>query len=196
MERDEYDSHALHALVQHKTTGLAVACTRLITPGPSNSATPLPLERYCKDSLNIDYLNTLKLPRRKICEASRLSVSKSFRRRHGRDGKPEPHYGYPESLELSEPEQRTFPFISISISLATTALTELTGRPYMFAMMEPFLPRLLQRVGYSFRQVGEMTDYHGQRAAYLQESGAVLQNLKAELRELYCEIRKSLREFG
>lgn len=196
MERDEYDSKALHVLVRHKTTGLAAACTRLITTDPSNSATPLPLERYCKHSLNIDYLNKLNLPRRSICEASRLSVNKYFRRRHGRHGRGETHYGNIESLEFSEQEQRTFPFISVSISLATTALTELTDRPYMFAMMEPFLPRLLQRIGYNFEQVGEITDYHGKRAAYLQETSAVLQNLRPELRDLYCEIRKSLAGFA
>ena len=84
----------------------------------------------------------------------------------------------------------------MSISLATTALTELTGRPYMFAMMEPSLPRLLHRIGYNFEQVGETTDYHGKRAAYLQETNAVLQNLRPELRDLYCEIRKSLVEFA
>lgn len=193
MEHDEYDAYALNVLVQHKSTGLAAGCTRLITTDPANADTPLPIERYCRDSLNIDYLNDLNLSRQSICEASRLSVSENFRRRRGES---KTRFGCLESLGFSPHELRTFPLISVSISLATTALTELTGRHFMLAMMEPSLPRLLQRIGYNFEQVGDITDYHGKRAAYLQETNAVLQNLKPELRDLYNEIRKSLREFA
>ena len=193
MERDEYDSQALHVLVRHKETGLAAGCTRLITTDPVNADAPLPVERYCSDSLNINYLNNLNLPRQSICEASRLTVARNFRRRHGES---KTRYGCLESLGFSLQEQRTFPLISVSISLATTALTDLTGRPYMFAMMEPSLPRLLHRIGYNFKQVGDIADYHGKRAAYLQETNAVLQNLRPELRDLYCEIRKGLEGFA
>ena len=192
MEHDEYDSYALNVLVQHKSSGLAAGCTRLITTDPANTDAPLPIEKYCRDSLNIDYLNGLNLSRQSICEASRLSVARNFRRRPGES---KTRYGCLESLGFSLHEQRTFPLISVSISLATTALTELTAHPFMFAMMEPSLPRLLHRIGYNFKQVGDITDYHGKRAAYLQETNAVLQNLKPELRDLYREIRNSLREF-
>jgi len=193
MEHDEYDAYALNVLVQHKSTGMAAGCTRLITTDPANADAPLPIERYCSDSLNINYLNDLNLSRQSICEASRLSVARNFRRRRGES---KTRYGCLESLGFSPHEQRTFPLISVSIALATTALTELTGRHFMFAMMEPSLPRLLQRIGYNFEQVGDMTDYHGKRAAYLQETNAVLQNLKPELRDLYSEIRKRLWEFA
>jgi len=178
---------------RHKETGLAAGCTRLITTDPVNADAPLPVERYCSDSLNINYLNNLNLPRQSICEASRLTVARNFRRRHGES---KTRYGCLESLGFSLQEQRTFPLISVSISLATTALTDLTGRPYMFAMMEPSLPRLLHRIGYNFKQVGDTTDYHGKRAAYLQETNDVLQNLRPELRDLYCEIRKGLEGFA
>jgi N-acyl amino acid synthase of PEP-CTERM/exosortase system len=193
MERDEYDSQALHVLVRHKNSGLAAGCTRIITPDPSNAAALLPVERYCSGSLDADYLDNLNLSRQSICEASRLSVSNIYRRRHGESRS---RYGSLEHLGFSPQEQRTFPLISVSISLATTALTELTGHPYMFAMMEPSLPRLLQRIGYNFKQVGVITNYHGKRAAYLQETSAVLENLRPELRDLYCEIRKSLKTFA
>jgi len=192
MEHDEYDSYALNVLIRHKATRQAAGCTRLITTDPSNADAPLPIEKHCSDSLNINYLNDLNLARQSICEASRLSVAKNFRRRRG---EAKTRYGCLESLGLSPQEQRTFPLISVSLSLATTALTELSGRPFMFAMMEPSLPRLLQRIGYNFDQVGDITDYHGKRAAYLQETSAVVQNLKPELRDLYCEIRNSLRTF-
>ena len=96
------------------------------------------------------------------------------------------------SLDSSFQEQRTYPLISVSTALATTALTELTDRRNMFAMMEPFFPRLLQRIGYNFTKVGADITYHGNRAAYFVETGSVLQNLSPELFELYKSIRNSL----
>ena len=62
----------------------------------------------------------------------------------------------------------------------------------MFAMMEPFFPRLLHRIGYNFIKVGADIDYHGNRAAYFVETGSVLQNLSPELFELYKSIRETL----
>ncbi len=193
MERDEYDSQALHVLIHHKSTGAAAGCTRLITTDSSNPDAPLPIEKYCKGSFNNNYNNDLNLSRQSICEASRFSVGKNFRRRRGESIT---RFGCLEFPLLNPQEQRTFPLISVSLALATTALTELSGRPFMFAMMESSLPRLLHRIGYNFKQVGRVMDYHGKRAAYLQETNAVLQNLRPELRDLYCEIRKGLEVFA
>jgi len=192
MESDEYDRFAKHVLVVHNSSGLAAGCTRLVPTNPAtNTSIQLPLEKNCSKSLNRHYLDELRIPRHSICEASRLCVSKSFRRRSGESAS---RLGDINSLDLNLQEERTFPLISVSISLATTALTELTNHPYMFAMMEPFLPRLLRRIGYNFIQVGTEIDYHGIRAAYLVETNSVLQNLKPELHNLYNAIREKLRE--
>ena len=189
MEQDEYDQQALHVLVKHKSTGLAAGCTRLIQTNPVNPNRPLPFEKACKEKLDLAYINSLCLPRHSICEASRFSVHSNFRRRHGESGT---RFGDMAALDSGFQEQRTFPLISVSLALATTALTELTGRPNMFAMMESFFPRLLHRIGYNFIKVGADISYHGDRAAYFVETGSVLQNLSPELFELYKSIRNSL----
>lgn len=189
MEQDTYDKQSLHVLVRHKSTGLAAGCTRLIQTTEGNTGRPLPFENACKENLDLAYLNSLGLPRHLMCEASRFSVNSNFRRRHGEYGS---RFGDMASLVSGSQEQRTFPLISVSIALATTALTELTNRPYMFAMMEPFLPRLLHRIGYNFNKVSSDIAYHGYRAAYFVETGSVIENLPPELFDLYKSIRKSL----
>lgn len=189
IEKDEYDQYAKHVLIMHKASGTAAGTTRLVLPSLLTNNMLLPLEKYCNDSLYHDYLDELNLPRSTICEASRLCVSKQFRRRSGES---KSRFGDLEALDLSDAEQRTFPLISVSISLATTALTELTKHNQMFAMMEPYLPRLLRRIGYDFTQVGDEMDYHGTRAAYLVETGYVLRSLKPELQGLYGAIKDSL----
>jgi N-acyl amino acid synthase of PEP-CTERM/exosortase system len=189
MEQDDYDKQSLHVLVKHRTTGLAAGCTRLIQTATLNPNRPLPFEKVCKGRLDLDYINSLGMPRHLICEASRFSVHSDFRRRHGESGS---RFGDIRSLVSGYQEQRTFPLISLAIALATTALTELTGRPYMYAMMEPFLPRLLHRIGYNFIKVSPDIAYHGNRAAYVVETDSVLQNLSPELFELYKAIRNTL----
>jgi N-acyl amino acid synthase of PEP-CTERM/exosortase system len=193
MEYDEFDSYACHVLVRHKASGVVAGCTRLIPTRPEDPAAPLPLEKYCRDSLNIKYLDSLNLPRLSISEASRLAISSQFRRRRGEQ---ESRFGISGKRNYSLEELRTFPLVSVAISLATTALTELLERPCMLAMMEPFLPRLLRRVGYNFVQVGRNTDYHGMRAAYYVETRSVLENLRPELVDLYSEIRGRLGAFS
>jgi N-acyl amino acid synthase of PEP-CTERM/exosortase system len=189
MEQDEYDKQALHVLVRHRSTGLAAGCTRLIQTAPVNPNRPLPFEKACKGKLDLAYINSLALPRHTICEASRFSVHSNFRRRHGESGS---RFGDMTSLNSSFQERRTYPLISVSTALATTALTELTDRPNMFAMMEPFFPRLLHRIGYDFIKVGANISYHGNRAAYFVETDSVLLNLSPALYELYKSIRNSL----
>jgi len=189
MERDEYDKQALHVLVRHKSTGMPAGCTRLIKTAPANPHRLLPFEKGCQGKLDLAYINSLGLTRLSICESSRFSVDSNFRRRHSESGS---RFGYISSLDSNFQEQRTFPLISVSLALATTALTELTDRPHMFAMMEPFFPRLLHRIGYNFIKVGANVDYHGNRAAYFVETGSVLQNLSPGLFELYNSIREKL----
>mgnify|MGYP001827437686 FL=1 len=188
-ETDEYDSYSLHALVRHKASGLGAGCTRIIPADPNGRLNQLPIERLYPGNPEICNPSGQKIPRHSICEASRLCVHGQFRRRHGESSS---RLGNINSLHCSPQELRTFPLISVSVSLATTALTELTGRPYMFAMMEPYLPRLLRRIGYEFIQAGDEMDYHGNRAGYYVETGSVLRNFRPEFMDLYCGIRQTL----
>ena len=160
-------------------------------PTYSQSPPPLdllPFEKYCNKSLDIDFIKHLNLERETQCEISRLAVDGVFRKR---SGEVLTRFG-DVNLEFTKEEQRTFLLIAIAAFLAATVLTELSGRTNVFAMMEPFLPRLLKRSGILFQKAGKDIDYHGIRAPYFCTTQSALDNMRPELVELYQWIYRQI----
>jgi N-acyl amino acid synthase of PEP-CTERM/exosortase system len=83
---------------------------------------------------------------------------------------------------------RTFPVIAVACFLAGFAASELIGQTNLFAMMEPFLPRMLKRSGITIQSAGEPIDYHGIRAPYFTTKDQALEKLSPDLRYLYDSI--------
>ncbi|MCP3852182.1 MAG: PEP-CTERM/exosortase system-associated acyltransferase [Gammaproteobacteria bacterium] len=194
MESDEYDDYSLHCLIVHKKTNIPAACVRLVPTVEDEHATQplstlLPFEKYCLESLDMDFIKQLKLQRDTECEISRLAVNGVFRKR---SGEALTRFG-DVNLEFSKEEQRTFLLIAVAAFLAATALTELSGKTNVFAMMEPFLPRLLKRSGILFQRVGKDIDYHGIRAPYFITTQSALDNMRPELLELYHWIHEQIK---
>jgi N-acyl amino acid synthase of PEP-CTERM/exosortase system len=63
------------------------------------------------------------------------------------------------------------------------AVAERKGIQHFFVMMEPRLARSAGFLGIKFEQVGEVVDYHGQRAAYYINLEMFYKNLS-----LSCEV--------
>lgn len=185
LEIDEYDPYSLHCLVTHRSSGMPAGCVRMV---PAD-VEPLPLERYCRSSLDQEYIDQLKLDRSTVCEISRLAVDTAFRRR---PGEALTRYGEIEGLCFSAQEQRTFSLIAVACFLAATALTEIGSRTNVFAMMEPFLPRMMHRSGIDFHRVGMDIDYHGIRAPYFITTQSALENMRKEFLDLYFWIKQSI----
>ena len=97
-------------------------------------------------------------------------------------------------MGFSHHEKRTFGLIAVAGFLATMALTDLTGRTNVFAMMEPFLPRLLGRSGIIYKKVGRDIEYHGLRAPYFGRTQPTLDNMRPDLKELYDIIYEKIRK--
>lgn len=188
LEKDEYDDDSMHCLIKHKSSGRAAACVRLVPALYDRPAFELPLEKFCNASLDHEFIESLNLERQKQCELSRLAVDQNFRRRPGEQMT---RFGGWTGLDVSEGEQRTFPLIAISAFVAAIALTDLCGRNSVFAMMEPFLPRLLKRSGIHFVRSGRDMDYHGIRAAYFLDAHSA-DSVSPELRPLYHWIKQQL----
>lgn len=186
IEQDEFDADSLHCLVTHKATGLPAGCVRLVKP-PENCTSLMPFEKHCSGTLDESFFSSHALPRNTICEISRLAVDSKFRRRSGERAN---RFGDSGVVDLSQHEQRTFPMIAVSCFLAATALAKITGHVNAFAMMEPFLPRLLTRSGIIFTRVGQDIDYHGLRAPYFANHQATMKTIVPELKELYDEIHR------
>jgi N-acyl amino acid synthase of PEP-CTERM/exosortase system len=183
IELDEFDKQSQHCLVIHKASSTPAGCVRVVR-GIQDSL--LPFEKFCSDSLDRNFFEHNQMSRESMCEVSRLAVDGMFRRRAGEQAT---RYGGVHVSDLSQQEQRTFPLIAVSCFLAATALTDLMNCTNAFAMMEPFLPRMLSRSGINFTKVGQDIDYHGLRAPYFVTTQAAVGNMAPELRELYDAIR-------
>lgn len=189
-EQDDFDVHASHCLIIHKSSGYPAGCVRLIPAETKDASIELPMEKYCNGSLNSEAFDQINENRERLCEISRLAVDRLFRKRRSEGTSP---LGNIDGLKFNEGEKRLFPMIAVSAFLATTALTELTGKTRVIAMMEPFLPRLLERSGLYFSKVGESVDYHGMRAPYYIETQSALQTMKPTLKLLYDDIHASIK---
>ncbi len=184
LEIDEFDNHSLHCLITHRKSDIPAGCVRLVPTTGINSSSQLPFEKHCAESLDTDFIKELHLERQTVCEISRLAVDGIFRRRTG-----ETLTRFGDVLNFTDQEQRTFSLIAVAGFLASTALTELSGRTNVFAMMEPFLPRLLKRSGILFQRAGSNIDYHGIRAPYFIKTQSALDNMDPDLKTLYLWLK-------
>jgi N-acyl amino acid synthase of PEP-CTERM/exosortase system len=184
LEFDEYDDQSLLCLITHKESRMSAGCVRMIPTVGIRSCNQLPFEKYCAESLDNELLNDLHIERHTVCEISRLAVNDIFRRRTG-----EALTRFGDVLSFTDQEKRTFSLIAVAGFLAATALTELSGRTNVFAMMEPFLPRLWRRFGMHFQRAGSDIDYHGIRAPYFIKTHSAIDNMDIELKSLYVWLK-------
>jgi len=182
METDEFDAYSLQCLISHKRSGLDAGCVRVVCASESEQ---LPLEKYCLDSVYLEFMGTLNEDRDALCEFSRLAVDATFRKRSG-EGRTK--MGEFDALDCSHQEQRTFSLVGIAAFLAAFALAKLSGRTQIFAMMETNLPRLLRQAGILVERSGDTVNYHGERAAYFITVERALQNMRDDLQLLYDAI--------
>lgn len=186
-EFDEFDDYSLHCLITHKKSEIPAGCVRLVPTTGINSDELLPFEKHCAESLDSEFIQGLNLERQTVCEISRLAVDGIFRRRSG-----EALTRFGDVLNFTDQEKRTFSLIAVAGFLASTALTELSGRTNVFAMMEPFLPRLLKRSGIIFQRAGRDIDYHGIRAPYFIKTQSALDNMDPDLKTLYIWLKEQV----
>ncbi|MCB1701946.1 MAG: PEP-CTERM/exosortase system-associated acyltransferase [Pseudomonadales bacterium] len=184
LEHDAFDAQSTHCLVTHKASNTPAGCVRVVETLGND---PLPFEKFCASSLDRKFFENNPMPRENMCEVSRLAVDGMFRRRSGEQST---RFGGVHISDMTQQELRTFPLIAVSCFLAANIMADLSGRIYLFAMMEPFLPRLLKRSGINFTKIGENIDYHGLRAPYFVTTTEVKENVVPELAELYAAIHE------
>jgi N-acyl amino acid synthase of PEP-CTERM/exosortase system len=191
LETDEFDPDSRHCLITHIHDGIhtPAGCVRLVPALETVEKGLLPLEKFCRSSLDQPQIDSMKLERSSICEISRLAVDSAYRRR---DGESLTRYGQINGTNISEEERRSFSLIAIACFLAATVMTDMDQRTNVFAMMEPFLPRLMHRSGIDFQRVGKDMDYHGIRAPYFITTQSALENMHPDLLKLYHWIKSNI----
>lgn len=193
MERDEFDEQSKFALIKHKPTDTYTSCVRIVKS--SSPEELLPIEKYCKFSIQHDEYDPSLFKREEICEISRLAVKSDFRRRQTDKFKGS-GTGVISEDSYSETELRCFPFIAIGLYMSAATLAIESGIKHAFVMMEPRLARSMKFVGIKFIQLGKPVDYHGLRAPYYINPKIFMKNLSPGFKALYKSINTDIaREF-
>jgi len=192
MEHDAHDDHSHHCLITHKSSGISAGCVRMIPAIKNRICDILPFEKVCSESLDDEFIRGLNLDRKTMCEISRLAVDGAFRRRAG---EARTRFGGIDALDCSHQERRSFDLIAVAGFLAATALSDLACRTNVYAIMEPFLPRLLKRSGIIFQKVGEDIEYHGVRAPYFIRTQSALDNMRPDLKDMYEAIYEQIKPY-
>jgi N-acyl amino acid synthase of PEP-CTERM/exosortase system len=182
IEKDEFDPHSVHFVVQKRGENQVVGTIRII----ANSAKGFPIEKHCKINRDLSLYD-------KDCfgEISRLAVSKEFRRR----ATDSIYSNWKElndaAIDALYSEQRKIDN-DIVLGLYRCIYKESLerGNQFLLAVMARGLYLLLKSVGILFEPIGPEQDYHGLRAPYLGRIDTMLQELKKRNPALYTQFTK------
>ena len=180
LEKDEYDDIASGIIIYHIATNEPAACVRLI---PASECKELPVEHFIGSSLRQDIMQSLNDHRTNLGEISRLAVSSLFRRRPKENLSP---------VGWSHDEERSYPLLSVACFMACIILADALEIENNIASMEPFLPRLIQRSGPHFTEIGSLVDYHGARSTYLVYKQEVLDSMNAVSKRFMLDIQADI----
>ena len=151
-ERDQYDERSLHLLLRHRRSGIIVGTARLVLPDADDPASSFPIQTVS----NHPILQDPQIASHAV-EFSRLAISRErlkrcqvgFGRRATR---------FPELFA-----KQLVPYLSVGLIAGVMELAAASGFPVMFAVMEPFLVRNLNRIGIEIPLVDAPVEYHGLR---------------------------------
>jgi len=188
IESDLWDPYAIHALLYHKPTGQPIGNVRLIPLHVSPTQT-LPVEEHYPKPFDFSQAPVKHIRIGKTAEVSRMLILSSFRRR-----KSDINYDIEIDEQADLKDEKRFPvnYLPVCLIFATAILMLEEKLDYGIGLMEPRLARLLMRFGVGLTQIGETTDYFGQRAPYLIFPEPIYRNLNADYRLLYDTIQSEL----
>lgn len=171
-ERDEYDGHAMHALLRYRRTGEHIGTVRLIF-NEGDSPHKLPFFKLAEE-------NHIFLPEhfgnQPIAEISRFCISKEFRRRLT-DHMYSTVY---TPVELTEAPGRTIPYMAIGLISMVYRMARAQNIRQCCAVMEPSLMRLFKKLGIHYQPIGPLVEYYGQRQLTHITSADMIKTLTAE----------------
>ncbi len=168
MERDEFDSRAVHSLLIHRASGMVAGTVRLVLPEAANPQALFPIEKHCGNQVRRPVASAL---RGQLAEISRFCISKEFKRRMAESPS---LWGSIEGMTEDMSQRRLIPHITVGLFTAIVRMSAQHGIRYWYAVMEPSLLRLLTRFGIHFSLIGPAVEYHGARQPCFADADAVL----------------------
>jgi N-acyl amino acid synthase of PEP-CTERM/exosortase system len=158
IEKDEFDKDSVHFLVTSKEEDRQIGTIRMIL----SSEGSLPIERHCKIDTDLSALDHSR-----ICEISRLAVTKGYRRRITDaaifDGKVIANV---EIDNMFGGRRKINNDISLGLYKCIFQEMRERGHQYVLCVMTKGLYLLLKRIGVIFEPIGPEQYYHGLRTPY------------------------------
>ncbi len=173
MEIDEYDRHAHHILLRHRSTNSFIGSARLIFPDPANPEKPFPAEQHTQ--INPALIDISKLPRQHTVEISRFILLGKYSRRREERRRSETR---PNGDQRDPSNRRRFPHPMLAISVGIIRMCIRLGITHWFSVMEPSLNRLLGLYELQLDPIGPLIDYHGPRRPYYAEISKVMDRMQ------------------
>jgi len=149
LEIDQFDRHAVHSLLFHRSCADAIGTARLILPEARPNS--LPIQQLLKKN-GLDAGDFF--PSETTAAVSRFAISKEFRRR---DAESDLSF----NTEARREKRGYLPCLGL-IQILLRQSMEL-GVEYWGAVMEPQLLRLLAVMGIRFQPIGPLVSHHGLR---------------------------------
>lgn len=183
-ETDAYDARSIHCLLRTASSPQRpVGTARLVLTDPDDRDAPLPVEKTCRDTLDRSILDTAGLPREKVAEVSRLAVMGEFRRRKGEQGQEVAI----DARDFGEDNQPRFPYIPVSLYIASVALAQRHGIEYLLTLTEPRLAAHFAKLGVNIVPIGGPVEHRGQRVPSIMRVSEIYPSLRLMMRPLwYC----------
>jgi N-acyl amino acid synthase of PEP-CTERM/exosortase system len=177
MEKDALDDASLHALLMHRRSDSLVGAVRLILPQKDDREMRLPIRNVCRHEFIVQDRD--ELPRSRTAEISRFAISKDFRRRAQEDTSVG-HFTMP-----GDDPRRVIPNTSLGLMQAVVAMAAQEDVSHLCAVMEPFLLRMLRKLGIHFHKMGPEVEYHGQRQPCYSDLDELLTRIWLERRDVW-----------
>ncbi len=190
-EIDSYDTQSLHILIRSNKTKEFIGCVRIIRPQPDSSDQLLPFEKSCSAVLNRSIIDPAKLPPHKIAEASRLAIVSSYRKRKGEQNNPANITDH----DYGTAKQPRFPYIPVSLYLATFYLAHLNKIDYLFSLTEERLANHFKKLGFKIQLIGDSIEHRGNRFPSVMDVNATINGIRPILRPLYQTISNDIMEY-
>lgn len=161
-EMDEYDANSEHILLRHRRTKICIGTARLILPKPDDPLNSFPMQKISHHPL----LHDSEIARH-ASEFSRLAISKEYMKQSCEASGPMSVLQFDPTCKDKRftvwLTKRIVRYLSVGLMAGILELAARRGKPIVLAVMEPFLIRNLEKIGFEFPFVGAAVDYHGLR---------------------------------
>ena len=155
LERDAFDTHAVHGLLVHKSTAQAVGTVRLVLPVKEDLYHCFAVQGVTNHPA---FGSSAFLPLASTAEVSRFCISRQFRRRAN-----DTMYDEAETERIESRDRRSGPLMRLGLIQILIRMSVEHGITHWCAVMEPTLLRMLDAMAIRFTRHGPLVEHHGLR---------------------------------